>query len=92
MEDQRHRIVPAFEKNGLAQLLPHIVGHTPIFATLEGATREDEIEAWLAENQPGTQFAILDNNASEFRGDLRSHLIHINDQVGLMCHRCRQMH
>jgi len=64
-------------------LLPHIVGHTPIFATLEGATREDEIEAWLAENQPGTQFAILDDDASEFRGDLRSHLIHINDQVGL---------
>jgi hypothetical protein len=83
MEDQRHRIVPVFEKNGLAALLPHIVGHTPIFGTLEGTTREDEIEAWLAENQPGAQFAILDDDVNEFRGDLRSHLIHINDQVGL---------
>lgn len=94
MEDQHRQIAPAFEKNGLGAILPHIVGSTPALSVVEGATREDEIEAWLMEHQQLGSFAILDDDRSEFRGELRSRLVLVDDNVGLTAadaDKCIQM-
>jgi hypothetical protein len=74
-------------------LLASIVDFTPVFAPESGATRVDEIDAWLHENHFSGPFAILDDDAESFSGFLARRLVHVDDKTGLtMDHAMKCLH
>jgi len=72
-----------FERNGLTGVYQRIIGRTPLFDPSDGATREDEIDAWLHhhEAQANTPIAILDDES--FEGQLRKYLVRTETDRGL---------
>ncbi len=88
-EPEQWLIVPeVFTRNGLGQVLDLIIGTTPIFPSSIGATREDEVDYWLAAHRHSGPYAILDDIPCS--GDHSTHWVQTSTETGLTGLECER--
>lgn len=80
-EDKMNELRDALVEYGLQVVAGSIIGATPLLDPADGPTREDEIDAWLHENQFCGRLAILDDEP--FRHELSRWLVLTSQETGL---------
>ncbi len=89
-EEDQWKILPqVFTDNGLALMLDQIIDRTPILPAEDGATREDEIDCWLAEKNYVGSYAILDD--IPFDGEHAGRLARTSTDTGLTAAECSRV-